>query len=123
MREGNGDRNLCVFGEKYTPNQHKIAREFILLDNTYCAGVNSSDGHQWTDSAIANEYVERQLTSGSPRSYPSGKGEDGLDALAWSSSGFIWDNAHVGFPAHLPQRQRRGWPGCPRLVVVGLHLG
>lgn len=93
MREGNGDRNLCVFGERYTPNQHKIAREFVLLDNTYCAGVNSSDGHQWADSAIANEYVERQLTSGSPRTYPSGKGEDGLDALAWSSSGFIWDNA------------------------------
>jgi YVTN family beta-propeller protein len=93
MTEGNGDTNLCTFGEKFTPNQHKIAREFVLLDNTYCSGVQSADGHQWTDSAIANEYVERQLTAGFPRSYPGGKAEDGLDALAWASSGFIWDNA------------------------------
>lgn len=93
MQEGNGDASLCTFGQKYTPNQHKIAREFILLDNTYCAGVQSADGHQWTDSGIANAYMERQATSGFPRSYPSGKSEDGLDALAWSSSGFIWDSA------------------------------
>jgi YVTN family beta-propeller protein len=93
MPEGNGHTNLCTFGEKYTPNQHKIAREFVLLDNTYCAGVQSADGHQWTDSAIANEYVERQLTSGFPRSYPGAKEESSIDALAWASSGFIWDNA------------------------------
>jgi hypothetical protein len=93
MEEGNGAPDLCTFGETFTPNQHKIAREFVLLDNTYCSGVQSADGHQWTDSAIANEYVERQLTSNFPRSYPGGKEEAGLDALAWSSSGFIWDNA------------------------------
>ena len=93
VQDGNGDPELCVFGENVTPNQHKIAREFVLLDNTYCSGVQSADGHQWTDSAIANEYVERQLTAGFPRSYPGGKVDDGIDALAWSSSGFIWDNA------------------------------
>ncbi len=93
MAEGNGDPALCIFGETNTPNQHKIAREFVLLDNTYCSGVQSADGHQWTDSAIANEYMERQITSNTPRSYPGGKTEDGADALAWASSGFIWDNA------------------------------
>jgi YVTN family beta-propeller protein len=93
MPEGNGATNLCTFGEEHTPNQHKIAREFVLLDNTYCSGVRSADGHQWTDSAIANEYVERQISSGTPRSYPGAKTEDGVDALAWASSGFIWDNA------------------------------
>ena len=93
MIEGRGDRNLCIFGEHYTPNQHKIAREFVLLDNTYCAGVQSADGHQWTDSALANEYVERQLTAGTPRSYPGAKTEDNIDALAWASSGFIWTHA------------------------------
>jgi YVTN family beta-propeller protein len=93
MPEGNGDASLCVFGEQYTPNLHKIAREFVLLDNTYCAGICSADGHQWTDSALANEYVERELTSGNVRSYTGGKGEDAVDALAWASSGFLWDNA------------------------------
>jgi hypothetical protein len=93
MAEGNGDLSLCTFGEHYTPNQHKIAREFVLLDNTYCSGIQSSDGHQWIGSAMANEYTERQASSGTPRSYASGKNEDGGDALAWASSGFIWDNA------------------------------
>ncbi|MGO8675639.1 MAG: beta-propeller fold lactonase family protein [Limisphaerales bacterium] len=92
MAEGNGDAALCVFGEQFTPNQHKLAREFVLLDNAYCAGLCSADGHQWTDSALANEYVERQLTSDSPRSYTGGKGKDAVDALAWASSGFIWDH-------------------------------
>jgi len=93
MLEGNGDPALCVFGEQYTPNQHKLAREFVLLDNTYCSGVQSSDGHQWVGSALANDYTERQVTSDSPRSYPGGKGADDADALAWASSGFLWDNA------------------------------
>lgn len=93
MPEGNGDAELCIFGEKYTPNQHKMAREFVLLDNTYCSGVQSADGHQWTDSAIANDYMERQISSDTPRSYPGGKSGSDSDALAWASSGFIWDNA------------------------------
>ena len=93
VKEGNGNYELCTFGERYTPNQHKIVREFVLLDNTFCAGVQSAEGHQWTDSGIANEYVERQLSSEFPRSYTGGKEEDAVDALAWSSSGFIWDNA------------------------------
>ncbi len=93
MTEGNGDPTLCTFGEEYTPNQHKIAREFVLLDNTYCSGIQSSDGHQWAGSALANDYTERQVTSGAPRSYSGGKGADAADALSWASSGFIWDNA------------------------------
>jgi YVTN family beta-propeller protein len=93
IAEGNGMTNLCTFGENYTPNQHKLAREFVLLDNTYCSGVQSADGHQWTDSALANEYIERQLTAGFPRSYPGAKVADAVDSLAWASSGFIWDNA------------------------------
>jgi len=93
MPEGNGDPSLCIFGERFTPNQHQLSRDFILLDNTYCSGARSADGHQWTDSAMANEYIERQLTSDTPRSYPGGKEAAGVDALAWASSGFIWDNA------------------------------
>jgi len=93
VQQGNGDPDLCIFGAQVTPNQHKLAREFVLLDNTFSCSVQSADGHQWTDSAIANSYSERQVSSSFPRSYPGGKSEDGLDALAWSSSGFIWDNA------------------------------
>ncbi len=91
MPEGNGDASLCIFGEKFTPNQHKLAREFVLLDNTYCSGILSADGHQWSDSAFATDYMEKSF-AGFPRSYPDGMGDDEVDALAYSPAGFIWDN-------------------------------
>ncbi|MBI5691348.1 MAG: beta-propeller fold lactonase family protein [Verrucomicrobia bacterium] len=92
MPEGNGDPSLCIFGEKVTPNSHALARQFVLLDNTYCSGVQSSDGHQWTDAGIVNDYLERQLISSYPRSYASAKGEEAADALNYASSGFLWDH-------------------------------
>ena len=92
MKEGNGDASLCVFGERITPNQHKLAREFVLLDNTYCSGILSADGHQWADTALATDYMERSF-AGFPRSYPDGMEDDDVDALAYSPAGFIWDNA------------------------------
>jgi len=41
LPQGNGDPSLCIFGERITPNQHKISRDFVLLDNTYCSGIQS----------------------------------------------------------------------------------
>jgi YVTN family beta-propeller protein len=90
--EGNGDPSLCLFGEQVTPNQHKIAKEFVLLDNTYCCGILSADGHQWSTTAFGTDYLERSF-AGWPRSYPDGMGPDDADALAYAPSGFIWDNA------------------------------
>jgi len=53
----------------------------------------SADGHQWADTGLATEYVERSF-AGWPRSYPAGGfGQTGADALAYSPAGFIWDNA------------------------------
>jgi DNA-binding beta-propeller fold protein YncE len=92
IKEGNGDPSLCIFGEKVTPNQHKLVREFVLLDNTYCAGILSADGHQWSTTAFSTDYMEKSF-AGFPRSYPDGMGEDDNDALAYSPAGFIWDNA------------------------------
>lgn len=89
---GNGDPSLCIFGEKFTPNQHALARQFVLLDNTYCAGILSADGHQWSSTAYSTDYMEKSF-AGFPRSYPDGMGEDEADALAYAPSGFIWDNA------------------------------
>lgn len=88
---GNGDPELCIFGEKITPNQHKMVREFVLLDNTYCSGILSADGHQWSTTAFATDYMEKSF-AGFPRSYPDGMEDDDIDALAYSPAGFIWDN-------------------------------
>jgi len=90
--EGNGDPSLCLFGKQVTPNQHLMAREFVLLDNTYCSGILSADGHQWSTTAFGTDYLERSF-AGWPRSYPDGMGPDDADALAYAPSGFIWDNA------------------------------
>jgi YVTN family beta-propeller protein len=90
-RRGNGDPSLCVFGERITPNQHKLVRDFVLLDNTYCSGILSADGHQWSTSAFATDYMEKSF-AGFPRSYPDGMGDDDADALAYSPKGFVWDN-------------------------------
>ncbi len=57
--EGNGDPSLVLFGEKITPNQHAIAREFVLLDNFYVNGEVSADGHNWTMGAYATDYLEK----------------------------------------------------------------
>jgi YVTN family beta-propeller protein len=92
VKEGNGDPTLTIFGEHITPNQHKLVREFTLLDNTYCAGILSSEGHQWSTTAFSTDYMEKSF-AGFPRSYPDGMGEDDEDALAYSPAGFIWDNA------------------------------
>jgi len=91
LSQGNGDAELCIFGERITPNQHKMVREFVLLDNTYCSGILSADGHQWSTTAFATDYMEKSF-AGFPRSYPDGMGEDENDALAYSPAGFIWDN-------------------------------
>ncbi|MEO5719506.1 MAG: bifunctional YncE family protein/alkaline phosphatase family protein [Chthoniobacterales bacterium] len=88
LPEGNGDPALCLFGEKITPNEHALARQFVLLDNTYASGSNSADGHQWTDAALANAYVEQNYNAYA-RGYPYAGG----DPLAASPAGFIWDAA------------------------------
>ena len=92
ITEGNGDPSLCTFGERFTPNQHKLVRDFVLLDNTYCSGILSADGHQWADTGMATDYMEKSF-AGFPRSYPDGMEDDDVDALAYSPAGFIWDNA------------------------------
>jgi YVTN family beta-propeller protein len=87
MAKGNGDPKLCVFGREATPNHHALAEQFVLLDNFYCNGVLSADGHAWATEGVAVDYLEKSFGAWS-RSYPY----PGNDAMAFASSGFIWDN-------------------------------
>ena len=86
MPQGNGDTSLVHFGKEITPNHHKLAETFVLMDNYYCSGVLSADGHQWTNEAFVTDYLEKSFGDFT-RSYPY----DGDDPLAYASSGFIWD--------------------------------
>lgn len=91
MPEGNGDKSLCLFGEKVTPNLHALAREFVLLDNFYVDGEVSADGHNWSFGAYATDYLEKTWVT----SY-GGRGGDydaeGNRAIANNKNGFIWDH-------------------------------
>jgi YVTN family beta-propeller protein len=87
MPQGDGDTSLVEFGRDITPNHHLLAETFVLLDNFYCSGILSADGHQWTDEAYVTDYLEKSF-GGFTRSYPY----DGNDAMAYASSGFIWNN-------------------------------
>jgi DNA-binding beta-propeller fold protein YncE len=97
MREGNGDPGLCIFGEKITPNHHKLAREFVLLDNFYVDGEVSADGHMWSTAAYATDFVEKVWPlnyRGSPKkkldTYPS---EGEYAWIATPAGGYLWDRA------------------------------
>jgi YVTN family beta-propeller protein len=87
MRKGNGDPSLVMFGEDVTPNQHRLADQFVVLDNFYASGGNSADGHQWATQANETAYCLWPGYTG--RSYPF----DGTDPIAYSEGGFIWDAA------------------------------
>jgi YVTN family beta-propeller protein len=97
VTQGDGDPALCIFDRRVTPNEHALVSQFALLDNTYCCGSQSCDGHQWADSGIATDYMEKSY-AGFPRSYPAGGSKGNEDAMAYSPEGFIWDNvvAHGG---------------------------
>ncbi len=95
MPKGNGDPNLCLFPESVTPNHHRLARQFVLLDHFYVESEVSADGHEWSTAAYCTDFVEKiwPLTyRGSPLRklsfYPS---EGEKEHLARPAGGYIWE--------------------------------
>ena len=84
---GNGDASLAQFGQKVTPNQHALATQFGLYDNTYDIGTNSAEGHNWLMQGDNPEYTESGAGTYT-RSYDT---ED--DVLGHQRSGFLWTAA------------------------------
>jgi hypothetical protein len=89
--EGNGDKKLVLFGEHVTPNQHALAKQFVLLDNFYVDGEVSSDGHNWSMGAYATDFLEKTWPSYYGRKGGS-EASSGLREVANNKDGFIWDN-------------------------------
>jgi phospholipase C len=91
IKEGNGDSSLVLFGERVTPNQHALAKEFVLLDNFYVDAEVSMDGHNWSMGAYATDYLEKNWVT----SYGGRGGTydgEGNRAIANNKGGFIWDH-------------------------------
>jgi phospholipase C len=92
LKEGNGDPSLVLFGENSTPNLHKLAREFVLLDNFYVNSDVSADGHNWSTAAIAPDYVQKMW----PNKYASRRATydfEEQDAASLPPAGYLWTNA------------------------------
>ena len=92
LPQGNGDASLVLFGERVTPNLHKLAREFALLDNFYVNSDVSADGHSWSTAAIASDYIQKMW----PNSYAKRRNlydYEGQEPAAAPGAGYLWTNA------------------------------
>ena len=91
LPEGNGDTSLVLFGNHVTPNQHKLAKDFVLLDNFYVDGEVSADGHNWSLGAYATDYLEKNWVTNYGGRGGTYDGE-GSRKIANNKGGFIWDH-------------------------------
>jgi DNA-binding beta-propeller fold protein YncE len=99
---GNGDPSLTMYGAAITPNLHKLALQFGVLDNFFDSGEVSGDGHVWSNAAIGTDYLEKtwqQSYRGGQRSYDyEGVVADGYPLLQKipdvnePASGYLWGN-------------------------------
>jgi YVTN family beta-propeller protein len=88
LGKGNGDPNLVLFGEDVTPNAHKLVRESVILDNLYCNGEVSQDGHQWSNAAYATDFTQKAWVN----SYSNRGQPEADERLTSSPAGYLWDN-------------------------------
>ncbi len=102
LKVGDGDSSLTMYGADITPNEHKLALQFGVLDNFYDSGEVSGDGHLWSTAAITSDYNEKtwQIAyRGKERTYdfqgtvadesPLEHNQPDIDD---PSTGFLWDN-------------------------------
>jgi len=98
----NGDSSLTMYGEEITPNQHRLARQFGILDNFYDSGDVSGDGHIWSNSASISDYIAKTWPIGyrsSEHTYDSEGNllngisvEDRVPDAGEPTGGYLWKN-------------------------------
>jgi DNA-binding beta-propeller fold protein YncE len=107
---GNGDASLAMYGASVTPNQHKLALQFGVLDNFFDSGEVSGDGHVWSNAAIGTDYLEKvwqQNYRNAQRTYDfEGVVSAGYPLLQKipdvnePASGYLWGNADAHGKTH-----------------------
>ncbi len=99
---GDGDPSLTMYGADITPNEHKLALQFGVLDNFYDSGEVSGDGHLWSTASTTSDYNEKTWPIGyrsKERTYDFGGSvaeefplEQGIPDIDDPGTGFLWDN-------------------------------
>ena len=112
---GNGLPKLAIFGEKVTPNQHALAREYVLFDDLFSNSEVSVDGHSWCDAAIATDFNQRSWI----HSYSRHGWLPGNQDMEVPANGFLWDLCQrhgISFKTYgegarrVPSANRGQWP-------------
>ncbi len=94
---GNGDPNLCLFGQDVTPNAHALASEFVLLDNFYVNAEVSHTGHSFSTGAYATDVTEKIWPvfyadrGGKYLSEGGGPDRNAYGNVSAPAAGYIWD--------------------------------
>jgi DNA-binding beta-propeller fold protein YncE len=102
LKAGNNDPSLTMYGRAITPNQHKLAEQFGVIDDFYDSGEVSGDGHVWSTAGITSDYTEKtwqQGYRGNQRTYDyEGVVADaypllqGVPDVNEPASGYLWTN-------------------------------
>jgi YVTN family beta-propeller protein len=98
MERGNGDKDLCLFGEQVTPNAHALARQFVLLDNFYVNAEVSYSGHSYSTAAYTTDFTEKVWPMNYGRRGATYLSEGGgamrnpYGNITAPSHGYIWDD-------------------------------
>lgn len=130
LPQGNGDPRLCLFPEQVTPNHHKLAGDFVLLDNFYVDAEVSADGHEWSMGAYASDFVEKTWplnyghNSGKKYPYPS----EGDFPIAAPANGYLWDRARAAgvtyrsYGEFVMAGKKAGEPNWTKLAALQGHF-
>jgi DNA-binding beta-propeller fold protein YncE len=99
LAAGDGDTALVLFPRGVTPNAHALAERCGLFDRFFVNAEVSGDGHNWTTSAYASDYVEKTVASAYSdrgRAYDyDGLNRDRVpdDDVNEPGNGYLWDAA------------------------------
>jgi DNA-binding beta-propeller fold protein YncE len=87
-----GNQAYTRFAPQVTPNQHKLAEEFVAYDNFYSNAGNTAEGQNWAVAAIAPEYTVKLW----PSAY-AGRSKisnfEGGEPANFPPAGYLWSNA------------------------------
>jgi YVTN family beta-propeller protein len=121
MPQGNGDPALCLFPEHVTPNLHRLAREFVLLDNFYVDAEVSADGHEWSTAAYASDFVEKMwpLNYGHNHAKKFPYPAEGYFPVATPAGGYLWDRAREAGVSYRSSGEFVTMPEATDTPVIG----
>jgi DNA-binding beta-propeller fold protein YncE len=104
LEVGNGDPRLVLLPEPLSPNHHRLARQFVTLDNFYASGETSNNGWIWSTAARSTDFMEKEA----PVNY-AGRG------LQYDSEG-LNRGINVGLPMAERHERNAAIPDDPDLL-------